>query len=373
MSTQKPQRIVAGMIDGFGLEYYDATALPFIRKMASTGLFLRTRCVFPSVTNVNNASIVCSAWPNEHGINANSYYNRTLGTAEYMNAHRFIRKETIFRRARRQGVKCAMLTAKRKSVELFAPDADLAVTAEDPPAAFIERFGKPGPIYSREINYWLWWVAAGLLKDDRDLGLIYVHTTDYPMHRWAPETRESAEHLQTIDELLEKLHRVAPDAAIFLTADHSMNAKSRCWDLTRVCADEGTPIQFALSPERDYYIQHHRNFTGCAWVWLRTPADERRVRDIIGRLKGVETILSREEASARFHLTPDYLGDLNVFGDKDTMFGDMDTAYELLSDYRAHGSLHEMNVPLIVYNYDGPLPPRERFAANKDLLHFLYQ
>ena len=62
-----------------------------------------------------------------------------------------------------------------------------------------------------------------------------------------------------------------------------MNAKKRCWDLTRVCAAQGLPLRFALSPERDYYIKHHRNLAGSAWVWLQGPGDLEAVRRLIER------------------------------------------------------------------------------------------
>ena len=48
---------------------------------------------------------------------------------------------------------------------------------------------------SREINYWLWEVAIDILKHRPDIGLLYVHTTDYPMHTWVREAAESKEHL----------------------------------------------------------------------------------------------------------------------------------------------------------------------------------
>jgi phosphonoacetate hydrolase len=180
-------------------------------------------------------------------------------------------------------------------------------------------------------------------------------------------------HLKTLDSLIGEAVDCAPDAAFLLTADHGMNRKERCWDLTRVCKEAGTPIRFALSPERDYYIKHHRNFTGCAWVWLNDQSDYDRVAQTIGELQGVEDILDRETAARRYHTLPEYLGDLVVNADRCTMFGDMDVPYEELpSSYRAHGSLHEMVLPLIIYNASGFTPAREEIQANKDLTRFLW-
>jgi phosphonoacetate hydrolase len=56
------------------------------------------------------------------------------------------------------------------------------------------------------------------------------------------------------------------------------------------------------------------------------------------------------------------------------MFGEMETAYEDLSaTYRAHGSLYEMRLPLVIWNQAGVLPPPEAFRANLDLTRFLYR
>ena len=94
-----------------------------------------------------------------------------------------------------------------------------------------------------------------------------------------------------------------PDAAFFITADHGMNFKRRCWDLGRACAEQGLPLRFALSPERDYYIKHHRNFAGSGWVWLKSPGDlaDEHAGSSLG-LAGVEEVITREEAVARFRL-----------------------------------------------------------------------
>ncbi len=62
-----------------------------------------------------------------------------------------------------------------------------------------------------------------------------------------------------------------------------------------------------------------------------------------------------------------------VRGDRDTMFGENDRALEdLPPTYRAHGSLHEMQVPLVIVNAGGEMPPAGEFACNKDLTRHLY-
>nr|MBL0714587.1 alkaline phosphatase family protein [Desulfobacterales bacterium] len=188
------------------------------------------------------------------------------------------------------------------------------------------------------------------------------------------EQEASREHLEAVDGLIGQALETAPDAAFLATADHGMNYKRQCWDLKQVLEEKGVPPRFVLSPERDYYIVHHRNFTGCSWIWLHHPNDAARTIDSLQALPGVEEVMSRETAAARFNLNPAHIGDLIVTGDRDTMFGDMDTAHEILpATYRAHGSLYEMRLPLIIWNQSGPLPPEDTFRFNLDLTRHLYR
>lgn len=362
------QRVVIGMIDGFGMDYYEQSAIPMMKSMARDGLFQQVKAVYPTVTNANNVSICCGAWPKDHGITGNSYFDERIGQADYMENGDFIRVPTILERAAAADVKSALLTCKNKTIRLLGKGATIAVAAETPSADFVDRFGQPPDIYSREINYWLWQVAIDILRRRQDIRLLYVHTTDYPMHMWAPEQRSSQEHLASIDGLIAEARHTAPDAAFLLTADHGMNFKKRCWDLAKACAERGVELRFALSAEKDRYVKHHRTFGGAAWVWLESPADEAIAINCIKGLEGIDNVLTRAEAAKQFQLMPERIGDLAVFGDRDTVFGDLPGAMENLeSTYRSHGSLHESQVPLIVYNSAIALPPAENFVANLDV------
>src|SRR5271155_5786952 len=216
---------------------------------------------------------------------------------------------TLFQRAQKQGVKSALLSSKKKTTTLLSPGAELILTAEEPGEDWIRRFGPAPDIYSREINYWLVTAAIDLLKTRRDLGCLYVHTTDYPMHTWPPEAPESKEHLARLDQLFGEAAAAAPDAAFLLTADHGMNHKAHCWDLEKACARRGTPIRIAISVDRDKYLKHHRGYGGVAWVYCNGTPDMDRVAAILSGLAGVEAVLSRSEASKRFHLMGSRIGD----------------------------------------------------------------
>jgi phosphonoacetate hydrolase len=364
------QRVIVAMIDGLDPRYVTPHVMPVLSRLAAGGTSAEVEAVMPTVTNANNASISCAAWPAEHGITGNYYYDPVSGEQDYMESSRLLLRPTLMTRVADAGGKAALLTAKKKTVALLGDRTALAVAAEDPPRELIDRYGPPPGIYSAEINHWLWTVAVDLLRTDRDLDLLYVHTTDYPMHAWPPGHPESDAHLARLDQLIGEAADAAPDAALFATADHGMNAKHQVYDLNQALEGRGTPVRLALSAEKDRYVRHHRTFGGTAWVWLNDPHDEDAVAATLAALPGIEAILTRSDAARRFHLHPDRIGDLVVVGDAGTVFGDLPPgteSEELPATYRSHGSLHERRVPLVAHNHEA-LPYASPPRYNKDLL-----
>ncbi len=187
---------------------------------------------------------------------------------------------TLFQRAQKQGVKSALVSSKKKTTTLLSAGAEIILTPEAPPAEWVKRLGPAPDIYSREINYWTMRAAVDLLRTRPDLGCLYVHTTDYPMHTWPAEAPESKAHLARLDELLGEMAAAAPHAAFLLTADHGMNHKSLCWDLAKAAEHRGTPLRIAISVERDKYLKQHRGHGGTAWVYCRSGREVDRARGV---------------------------------------------------------------------------------------------
>jgi phosphonoacetate hydrolase len=363
------QHAIVAMIDGLDPAYLAGDTMPRLAALGAAGLALTVDAVLPTVTNANNASICCAAWPSEHGITGNSYFDPLTGRADYMESSDQLLVPTLLERVTAAGGRAALLTAKVKTIKLLGARTTLAIAAEQPDQDAVDRYGPPPGIYSAEINHWLWTVAVDLLEQRRDLDVLYVHTTDFPMHAWRPGDSRTVSHLRRLDDLIGAAVDAAPDAALFATADHGMNDKSLVWDLNQALASRGTPVRLALSAEKDRYVKHHRTFGGTAWVWLNEPEDEARVAETITGLKGIDAVLTRDHAARRFHLHPGRIGDLAVLGDRQTVFGDLEAGREsepLPATYRSHGSLHEQPVPLWIHNHDRAHddPP----ATNKDLL-----
>ena len=152
-----------------------------------------------------------------------------------------------------------------------------------------------------------------------------------------------------------------------------MNHKTQAWDLFQVCADAHTPVKIVISPEKDKYIKHHKGLGGAAYVYLLKSSDAAAVRKTLTGLNGVEAVLTRSQAAARFHLMAGRIGDFMVLGDINTVFGQLNgVAYEKEPDtYRSHGSIYEAHVPVFIYNVKNP-PPASYFDYNYKLAAWLF-
>lgn len=369
---QIPQRVVAMMIDGFDPSYVDAAVMPTLARWAKAGVWKTVDGMLPSVTNCNNATINTGRFPSEHGITGNSFLAPD-GTEAYMESGELLRAPTAFQRLSAQRMPGALLSSKKKSVALLKAGAVLAYTPEEQDADMRARFGAAPPIYSGEINHHLLAVAADWMRTRPDVRFFYLHTTDYPMHMWPPSDARSLAHLRGLDAALAALEQADPDAAFCISADHGMNAKTAAWDLVRACEARGTPIRAAVSTGRDKYLAHHAGYSGSSFVYLKNAADVGKVQRTIASLPGVEAALPRADASRRWRLMPERIGDLVVTGDVRTVFGTLAAErIELPADYRNHGSAHEQRVPLLVSKVAGRMPPTEFFVHNRDLIRWMW-
>ncbi|MCO6147080.1 alkaline phosphatase family protein [Flavobacterium sp. NRK1] len=376
-NTQKPQRTIVIMIDGFGEDYYRNSDMPNLNKMEKEGIFKIVPSIMPAVTNVNNVAIATSEMPDKHGITGNVWYNPVTKQEEFIEDPDLIIVPTIFDRAKAAGIKSALFSVKKKTIDIMSINTDISLCPECDGAdesEWAQQFGAPPAVYSKEVSYWIMESALYTMKKNPDLGFIYIHTTDYPMHTWAPEDKNSKEFLHKIDEYIGKLHEAAPDAAILITADHGLNHKDLCWDLEKACANRKTPIRISISPEKDRYFKHHRGMGGSAYVYLKSSKDLEKVKKTILSLQGVEAVLTKEEAIAKYHLLSDRVGDLMVLGNKTTVFGLLqDSESEKLPEnYRSHGSTYECIVPLFVYNAK-KAPDASFFDHNYKVAAWLYR
>lgn len=372
-----PQRTIIIMIDGFGEDYYRKSDMLSLNKMEKDGVFRIVPSIMPAVTNVNNVAIATGELPDKHGITGNVWYNPATKEEEFIEDPDMIAVPTVLQRAQKLGIKAALFSVKKKTIDIMGRGADTTLCPECDAmetSVWAKQFGVAPPVYSKEVNYWLMESALYTITNNPEYGLVYIHTTDYPMHTWAPEEEDSKDHLHRLDEYIGKIRAAAPDAAILITADHGLNHKNFCWDLEKALANRKHPVRISISPEKDRYFKHHRGMGGSAYIYLKNPADLNDVKSTLLKLKGVEAVLTKEEAVNKYHLLADRVGDLMVLGDKMTVFGQLATeeSEKLPANYRSHGSLYECIVPVFIFNAKNA-PGADFFDANYKIAKWLYK
>lgn len=374
-ATKTPQRVCVVLFDGFGTPYYERSAMPNLKRWAADGFFKRVEAAMPTVTNTQAAGLCCGVDADAHGITANSYWDADTDTEQFMSDPNLLTAATVFQRAARRGVRSALISAKQKTVSLLSQGTSFAAGSQKPPAEVVKKYGAPPDIYSAEVNYWVWTVAVDLIKTSPKTGLFFVHTTDYPMHMHPPEAGESRTHLARVDEFLGAAAAADPDLAFVVAPDHGLNSKSVVVNLNLALPARGAPVKFAMSAERDQYPRHHGGYGGTAFVYLNAPGDVDRTVRALQQVEGVEEVLHRDEAAAKYRLNPFRIGDLWVTAKPGVVFGPGSgkaEREELPKTYRSHGSAHERDVPGFVYRWAGKLPDGDAVRSNIDLGRFLY-
>ena len=359
------------LIDGFDPEYLDACSAPNLAAMARRGFRVDGRGMTPSVTNVNNVSLVTASYPESHGITSNYWLDRQRGEEFYMESSEFLRAETMFQRAASAGLRSLLVTAKDKLRRLLSDGATVSISSEDPPGWVVDGVGEPPPIYSLEVNRWV--LDAGRYAMSREpFDLVYLTTTDYAMHTYGPQHPESARHVALLDEGLGAILGQSPESRMLVTADHGMSDKSRMLHLPGELARYGIKAR-AVPVIKDRYVVHHSNLGGSIYVHLDNSADMNAALDALRNLDGVDGALPVEEAAQRFRLMPERMGDILALADPATVFGDP-AEVTMPPGLRSHGSAHETTVPIIGC---GPgldnESVRARFQENLDVGRYVFE
>jgi phosphonoacetate hydrolase len=324
---------------------------PYFARLQSTGTTLEADCVIPSFTNPNNLSIVTGVPPSVHGICGNYFFDRESGAEVMMNDPKYLRCGTLLAAFADAGAKVAVVTAKDKLRTLLGHKLKgTCFSAEKADAATVELVGMPVPsVYSAELSEFVFAAGVKLMERDRP-DLMYLSTTDYVQHKAAPGTPAANAFYAMMDRHLARLDALG--ATIALTADHGMNAKHRAdgspdviylQDVLDGWLGEGAAR--VILPITDPYVVHHGALGSFATVYT-----EENVKARIASLKGVELVLDREEASKRFELPPDRIGDLVVVSTRHVVIGTSKARHDLsglTEPLRSHGGISEQKVPLL--------------------------
>ena len=366
---------IAICLDGCEPEYLEVAIaeglMPTLKRIRETGTDRLAHSVIPSFTNPNNMSIATGRPPSVHGICGNFLYDPDTGEEVMMNDVRFLRAPTVFSKYYEAGARVAVVTAKDKLRALlgaglkFDDDRAIAFSSErsgDTTKAehgienASEWLGMPVPeVYSADLSEFVFAAGVKLLKEWKP-DVMYLSTTDYIQHKFAPNEQGAKDFYAMFDRYLAELD--AMGAAIVVTADHGMKPKHDAnGDPAVIYVQDvlddwlGKDAARVILPITDPYVVHHGALGSFATAYL---PDGANTQDILSRLAARDEILEaidKATAVQKYELPADRIGDIVLISTENMTLGTSADRHDLAAlkePLRSHGGLTEQEVPFIV-------------------------
>jgi phosphonoacetate hydrolase len=344
--------------------------MPNLEVVLKDGLMTHSLSVLPSFTNPNNLSIVTGRPPLIHGISGNYFLDPESGEEVLMNDPKYLRAPTILEAFQKQGARIVVVTAKDKLRRLLShglvfDGSAIAFSAEMAAQADLdghgisnvcEVIGMPVPeVYSAELSEFVFAAGAELLTSFRP-DLMYLSTSDYVQHKYAPGEPEADDFYAMMDRHLGALHRAG--AVVVITADHGMKAKTDALGRPDVLYLQdlldrwlGTGEAKVILPITDPYVAHHSALGSFATVYLRSAGIVENIKLRIADLHGIQKVFNRKDGCAELELPAERMGDLIVLAHGTKVLGTRESDHDLSrleAPLRSHGGMSEQEVPMII-------------------------
>ena len=376
--------LVVICLDGSEPAYTDEARkrglMPNLEKLIAKGGEYRAHSVVPSFTNPNNLSIATGRPPEVHGICGNYLIDPDTGSETMMNDPKWLRAPTIFASFQKAGARILMVTAKDKlrlllskglvydgsAIAFSSEKADKATRAEngiDNPCAAFDMVLPD--VYSADLSEFVFAAGVKLIPEFKP-DITYLSTTDFIQHKYGPTEQGALDFYAMFDSYVGKLDALG--VTLIITADHGMNDKHLANgepdvlylqdDLDRAFGEGKTKV---ILPITDPYVVHHGALGSYAAIYTYG-ADPKAVAAHIATLDGMDTVLEKAEACARFGLPPDRTGDVVAVSggkSKSKVIGTSRSKHDLSGldvPLRSHGGLTEQTVPFFINTKSASLP-----------------
>jgi phosphonoacetate hydrolase len=383
-------------LDGCEPAYLDeaiaAGLMPALEKVKAKGTVRLAHSAIPSFTNPNNLSIATGRPPAVHGICGNYLYEPETGQEVMMNDPRFLRAPTVFKAFYDAGARVAVVTAKDKLRALLghglkfdegraicfsSEKSDTTTEAEHGIANASKWLGRPVPeVYSADLSEFVFAAGVKLLAEFRP-DVMYLTTTDYVQHKYAPGDAQANAFYAMFDRYLAELD--AAGAAVVITADHGMKPKHLANGSPAVVYVQdlldgwlGKDRARVILPITDPYVVHHGALGSFATAYLPADADRAAVVASLKAIPGITVVIDRAEAVKRFELPADRIGDIVLISGENMTVGTSAHRHDLAAlkePLRSHGGLTEQEVPFIVNRKLADLPAAPALR-NFDAFHY---
>ncbi|MGW4202987.1 alkaline phosphatase family protein [Streptomyces sp. NPDC004726] len=348
------------VVNAVGLTPRLLPSMPRLSALRAKGFGARLDPVLPAVTCSMQSTFLTGTPPSAHGAVGNGWYFRELGEVLlWRQSNRLIAGEKLWDAARRK--RPGYTVANVCWWYAMGADVDWTVTPRPiyyadgrkepdcytrPPELHDELVsgGGPFPLFS----YWgpkagiassRWIIGAArhlLRRHQPDLTLVYVPHLDYALQRHDPfgprAVRAARELDRELTPLLDEAERGG--ATVVVLSEYGITPVGRPVDINRalrraglleVHTQDGMEYLDPLA-SRAFAVADHQ----IAHVYVRSPADMSRVRDLLAGLDGVDAVLD-DQGKKEQGLHHPRAGELVAVARPDAWF----TYYYWLDDSRA--------------------------------------
>jgi predicted AlkP superfamily pyrophosphatase or phosphodiesterase len=346
---------------------------PGLSALARAGWQRPLREVLPAVTCTAQAAILTGQTATVHGIVGNGWLYRDTGEVRFwQQSKRLIQAEVLYQTAWRRAAERRWDFRCAKLFWWFNQGAEVAVSVtpkphygadgnkvfdilSDPPEwagrlkQYLGAFPFPsfwGPTAGLPASDWIARCAAAVLAEEKlTLTLVYLPHLDYDPQRFGPDHCDMPKLVRQLDDACAPLIRAAfrAGARVWVVNEYTHVPVRRAVEPNRALRRAG------LLAVRDGPFGEHldtfasRAFAVCdhqlAHVYVKSPQDVARVRELLAGLPGVARLAPGEER-AELGLNHPRAGDLVALAESDAWF-----AYPFwLDDRRAPDYARTVNI-----------------------------
>ena len=303
-TSNEPASTELGQSEKVVILVLDALASSYLSQMDSNSNMAKiakdgacnfnARCIYPSHTLTNHATIMTGVSSGVHSIIGNVRLGEDGVTTIKSKEPEMIQVETIFELAKAQGLKTAVVSGKNNLVTLFSTACDIGTSNVRPldylPATVNLDNAETNKDYyemNLELADWVFDSLYTVLETESpDLTLVNIQSTDYIGHRFGPNSEEMKTCLKRVDKALGNFYKkmqksgMMENTTLIIVADHGMTESDKAINLNVL-----TMMAF---PEAAAAIDGRTGY-----IWLNG-TDEAEVISYFAEMEGVAAIFSTD-------------------------------------------------------------------------------
>ena len=303
-TSNEPASTELGQSEKVVILVLDALASSYLSQMGSNSNMAKiakdgacnfnARCIYPSHTLTNHATIMTGVSSGVHSIIGNVRLSEDGVTTIKSKEPEMIQVETIFELAKAQGLKTAVVSGKNNLVTLFSTACDIGTSNVRPldylPATVNLDNAETNKDYyemNLELADWVFDSLYTVLETESpDLTLVNIQSTDYIGHRFGPNSEEMKTCLKRVDKALGNFYKkmqksgLMENTTLIIVADHGMTESDKAINLNVL-----TMMAF---PEAAAAIDGRTGY-----IWLNG-TDEAEVISYFAEMEGVAAIFSTD-------------------------------------------------------------------------------